>query len=189
MNSSSNNNNNWNDPDVFSRYGVINTDWELYKNDGVSIKELYGVSLGTKMKSHCLDVGNVIDSVMSEVDKFDKIYAYYVRNLMKGNTFISYGSSFINTNRFDGYNIDPWNRQFPYFIDNEVSDYYNSLDGSSGVSIRYGYWVFYRDRVISCSTSNNHISNRSLVNVPPLMVLTTTSLDGIIVACLDIVEW
>ena len=182
---------------VFSKYSIINTDWELHKNpDDIKIPELWGVSLGSEMMARCLDVGDVSNVVKSEIIKFNNIYEYYVRHLMVGRAFISYPSNGnmsdkARDNIFKSYNIDPWNRQFPYFIDNVASSYYNSLDGSSGVKIRYGYWVFYKDRIITGTDRAlklDLISNYLLNNVPPLMILTTTSLDGITVACLDMVE-
>ena len=182
---------------VFDKYEVTNGDWELHKNpDDIKIPELWGVSLGSEMMARCLDVGDVSNVVKSEIIKFNNIYEYYVRHLMVGRAFISYPnngnmSDKARDNIFKSYNIDPWNRQFPYFIDNVASDYYNNLDGSSGVKIRYGYWVFYKDRIITGTDRALKLdltSNYLLNNVPPLMILTTTSLDGITVACLDIVE-
>jgi hypothetical protein len=182
---------------VFSKYSIINDDWELHKNpDDVGIKELWGVSLGSEMMAHCLDIDGVKNEIKSEITKFNNIYEYYVRHLMVGRAFISYPSngnmtSKTRDNIFKSYNIDPWNRQFPYFIDNVASSYYNSLDGSSGVKIRYGYWVFYKDRIITGTDQAfklDRISSYLLDNEPPLMILTTTSLDGITVACLDFVE-
>ena len=182
---------------VFSKYSIINTDWELHKNpDDIKIPELWGVSLGSEMMARCLDVGDVSNVVKSEIIKFNNIYEYYVRHLMVGRAFISYPNngnmtSKTRDNIFKSYNIDPWNRQFPYFIDNVASSYYNSLDGSSGVKIRYGYWVFYKDRIITGTDQAfklDRISSYLLYNEPPLMILTTTSLDGVTVACLDFVE-
>jgi len=178
---------------VFSKYPVINSDWELHKNtDDVGIKELWGVSLGREMMAHCLDIDAVSNVVKSEIIKFNNIYEYYVRHMMVGRAFISYDGNVNMTSKtrdniFKSYNIDPWNRQFPYFIDNVVSDYFKGLDGSSGVKIRYGYWAFYKDRIITGTTRTFKLDHL-LYNVPPLMILTTTSLDGVTVACLDFVD-
>ena len=183
--------------DVYSKYPVINGDWELHKNpDDVGIKELWGVSLGSEMMAHCLDIDGVNNNVKSEITKFNNIYQYYVRHLMVGMAFISYPSNGNMTSKarddiFKSYNIDPWNRQFPYFIDNVASDYFKGLDGSSGVKIRYGYWVFYRHRIITGTDRALKLdlaSNYLLYNEPPLMILTTTSLDGVTIACLDMIE-
>ena len=178
---------------VFSKYPVINRDWKLHKGvDDSGVKQLWGTSLGSDMMSHCLDVGGVSNEVKSEVIKFDKVYEYYVRHLMVGRAFINYPinanmTSKVRDDIFKSYNIDPWNRQFPYFIDNVDSNYYKSLDGSSGVKIRYGYWAFYRDRIIT-GTAGTFKLYYLLDNVSPLMILTTTSLDGVTVGCLDMVE-
>ena len=185
------------DNDVFNKYPVVNGDWVLHKNrDDVGIKELWGTSLGSNMMAYCLDVGGVSNEVKSEVIKFDKVYEYYVRRVYRGSDFIVYsgivsnginGSSGRRDVIFRGYNVDPWGREFPYFIDNVDSNYYKSLDGSSGVKIRYGYWVFYRDRIIT-GTSGTFKLYYLLDNVAPLMVLTTTSIEGVTIACLDMVE-
>lgn len=183
---------------VFSKYPVINRDWKLHKGvDDSGVKQLWGTSLGSKMMADCLDIDGVSDVVKSEIVKFNNIYEYYVRHMMVGRAFISYDGNVNMTSKvrddiFKSYNIDPWNRQFPYFIDNVASSYYNSLDGSSGVKIRYGYWVFYRDRIITGTDRAlklDLVSSYLLYNEPPLMILTSTSLDGVTVACLDMVEW
>ena len=179
--------------DVFSKYPVVNSDWELHKNpDDIKIPELWGKSLGSSMMARCLDVGDVTNEVKSEVIKFDKVYEYYVRRVYRGSDFIVYpGINYTGNGRrdviFRGYNVDPWGREFPYFIDNVDSNYYKSLDGSSGVKIRYGYWVFYRDRIIT-GTAGTFKLYYLLDNVAPLMVLTTTSIEGVTIACLDMVD-
>ena len=105
---------------------------------------------------------------------------------MKRNAFMRYPGNQFMTDRvkeaiWKAYNIDPWNRQFPYFVEDTTSDYYNSSDNK----IRYGYWVVYRDKVVS-SKSKYMVS--IINNIVPLMILTTTSIEGVTVACLDIVE-
>lgn len=179
--------------DVFSKYPVVNGDWELHKNpDDIKIPELWGTSLGSEMMARCLDVGGVTNVVKSEVIKFDKVYEYYVRRVYRGSDFIVYpginsnginGSSGRRDVIFRGYNVDPWGREFPCYMDNEYNDYYRGSDNR----IRYGYWVVYGDRIVS-SNYNNFIDGRVLDNVMPLMVLTTTSIEGVTVGCLDMVD-
>lgn len=174
--------------EVYTKYPVINNDWVLHKNpDDIKIPELWGRSLGSDMMAHCLDVGDVTNEVKSEVVKFNGVYDYYVRRgYMKRNAFMRYPGNQFMTDRvkcaiWKAYNIDPWNRQFPYFVEYTISDYYNSSDNK----IRYGYWVVYRDKVVS-SKSKYMVS--IINNNVPLMILTTTSIEGVSVACLDIVE-
>ena len=175
--------------EVFTKYQVINNDWVLHKNpDDIKRPELWGRSLGSEMMSVCLDDGGVSDVVKSEILKFNDVYDFYMRKIMRGQLFMNFSGSFNlnkNHNVWDRYNVDPWNRQFPYFVDDLVSDYYNSSDNK----IRYGYWVVYRDRVVSSKSGDyRDVYKASIINNGiPLMILTTTSIEGVSVACLDVV--
>ena len=179
--------------DVFSKYPVVNGDWELRRSmSDVGIRELWGTSLGSEMMARCLDVGDVTNVVKSEVIKFNNVYEYYVRRVYRGGDFIVYPgivSNGINGSRgrrdviFRGYNVDPWGREFPCYMEGVYNDYYRGSDNR----IRYGYWVVYRDRFVS-SNYNNFDDGRLLNNVAPLMVLTTTSIEGVTVGCLDMVD-
>jgi len=177
------------DDDVFSKYVVVNGDWELRRCvSDVGIRELWGMSLGSEMMARCLDVGCVGSVVKSEVVKFKDVYEYYVRRVYRRSDFIVYsGINYTGSGRrdviFRGYNVDPWGREFPCYMDGVYSNYYRF----SGNKVRYGYWLVYKDRFIT-SNYNNFIDGRVLDNVAPLMVLTTTSLDGVTVGCLDMVD-
>jgi len=164
--------------DVYSKYPVTNNEWLLYSSFAVNInlRQLFGVSLGTEMMRVCLSDGGVSD--------------VYVRKIMRGELFLNFSAASFNLNKnhnvWDRYNVDPWNRQFPYFVDDLTSDYYSSSDNK----IRYGYWVFYKDRVVSSKRGDyRDVYKASIINNGiPLMILTTTSIEGVSVACLDIVE-
>ena len=151
--------------EVFSKYPVTNNEWLLYSSFEVDInlRQKWGI-------------------------KFNDVYDYYVRNIMRGGLFMNFSTSFNlnkNHNVWDRYNVDPWNRQFPYFVDDLTSDYYNSSDNK----IRYGYWVFYKDKVVSSKRGDyRDVYKASIINNSiPLMILTTTSIEGVSVACLDVV--
>ena len=176
--------------DVYSKYPVINSDWRLSEcvDDADMVKEVWGNSLGAEMMNVCLSVDDVAEQVKSEIVKFSNVYTFYIRNkFIKRNTFMRYPSNVFMTDSvkdviWKAYNVDPWNRQFPYFVDDLASDYYNNSDNK----IRYGYWVVYRDKVVS---SSNRVFKDSIINnIVPMMILTTTSIEGVTVACLDIVE-
>ena len=185
--------------EVFSKYPATNNEWLLYCSldvKDVNLKRLWGDSLGTQMMrvclddggSVCLDDGGVSNEVKSEILKFNDVYDFYMRKIMKGQLFMNFSGSFNlnkNHNVWARYNVDPWNRQFPYFVDDLVSDYYNSSDNK----IRYGYWVVYRDRVVSSKSGDyRDVYKASIINNGiPLMILTTTSIEGVSVACVDIV--
>ena len=120
--------------------------------------QLWGISLGNEMMSTCMGALGVSDDVKSEVIKFDKIYNFYMRDgVIRKDSFISYPIvDFVTGDIKDiiwmKYNIDPWNRQFPLFFNNINSDYYNN----SSNKIRYGYWLFYKDCVISSSSNRTN---------------------------------
>ena len=176
--------------EVFSKYPVTNNEWLLYSSFEVDInlRRKWGSSLGTEMMSVCLSDGGVSDVVKSEIVKLNDVSDFYVRKIMRGELFMNFSASFNlnkNHNVCARYNVDPWNRQFPYFVDDLTSDYYNSSDNK----IRYGYWVFYKDKVVSSKSGDYRdvykasITNNSI----PMMILTTTSIEGVSVACLDVV--
>jgi len=175
--------------DVYSKYPVINNDWRLSEcvDDADMVREVWGNSLGAEMMNVCLSVDDVVDQVKSEIVKFGGVYTFYIRNkFIKRNAFMRYPGNQFMTDRvkeaiWKAYNIDPWNRQFPYFVEDTISDYYNSSDNK----IRYGYWVVYTDKVVS---SKSKYMTSIINNIVPLMILTTTSIEGVSVACLDIVE-
>ena len=177
--------------EVFSKYPATNNEWLLYCSldvKDVNLKRLWGDSLGTQMMRVCLDDGGVSNEVKSEILKFNDVYDFYMRKIMRGQLFMNFSGTFNlnkNHNIWDRYNVDPWNRQFPYFVDDLVSDYYNSSDNK----IRYGYWVVYRDRVVSSKSGDyRDVYKASIINNGiPLMILTTTSIEGVSVACLDVV--
>jgi len=176
--------------EVFSKYPVTNNEWLLYSSFEVDInlRQKWGSSLGTEMMSVCWSDGGVSDVVKSEIVKLNDVSDFYVRNIMRGELFMNFSASFNlnkNHNVWDRYNVDPWNRQFPYFVDDLTSDYYNSSDNK----IRYGYWVFYKDKVVSSKSGDyRDVYKASIINNGiPLMILTTTSIEGVSVACLDVV--
>jgi len=176
--------------EVFSKYPVTNNEWLLYSSFEVDInlRQKWGSSLGTEMMGVCRSDGGVSDVVKSEIVKLNDVSDFYVRKIMRGQLFMNFSASFNlnkNHNIWDRYNVDPWNRQFPYFVDDLTSDYYNSSDNK----IRYGYWVFYKDKVVSSKRGDyRDVYKASIINNSiPLMILTTTSIEGVSVACLDVV--
>jgi hypothetical protein len=176
--------------EVFSKYPVTNNEWLLYSSFEVDInlRRKWGSSLGTEMMGVCRSDGGVSDVVKSEIVKLNDVSDFYVRKIMRGELFMNFSVPFNlnkNHNVWARYNVDPWNRQFPYFVDDLASDYYNSSDNK----IRYGYWVFYKDKVVSSKRGDyRDVYKASIINNGiPLMILTTTSIEGVSVACLDVV--
>jgi len=54
---------------------------------------------------------------------------------------------------------------------------------------KYGYWVYYKDRVTSSDYSKNDIRhNIRYIDEVPLLILHTTTIEGVVVACLDVIQ-
>ena len=68
-------------------------------------------------------------------------------------------------------------------IEFSLSAYLESLDLDGYNTYRHRI-ITGTDRALKLDLASNYLLN----NEPPLMILTTTSLDGITVACLDMVE-
>lgn len=162
--------------DVYLRYRPTNSDWVLKHPGLFTSSNAYGGNdvLVDTMIVHC--VGVSID-VANDINQFKGIDSYYVRRSIRSNVFFNLNKvGSISNNILMAYNVDPWGRQFPFFVNGIASGYYNSCENK----IRYGYWVFYHNRVLD----NGLLIN----NVVPQMILTTTSLDGVSVGCLDLIE-
>lgn len=193
MNNTTNNNNG--DIEVYLKHKVISAEWELFHPLFGDLKPCMG--LGEYMIRHM--ESRVIDyNVRRDIEKFNSIDRYYVRKFIKSNAFINinYSNMPLSQSIIDTvwrvYNYDPWNRQFPYWLENCESDYYKRLSKYE-TRVRYGYWVFYHDKVIGCNKNdqNNYtvsIFNKLPRNVIPGCILSSTSVEGVTVACLDIIE-
>lgn len=178
-------------------FGIVNTDYVrlFYDHD-------FGQRIIQYMKR---DNRNVSDSIINGVKQFDEIdgvYCYVRENVIKGSLFRYYTGAKNGGDRYtwDEYNVDPWNRQFPYFIDRVTSDYYNTVVKSeinlgNMSKSRYGYYIFYNNKML-CSTSpfddlnDNELYNTSgVIHQIPSLVLTTTSINKKMVMCLDVIDY
>jgi len=86
------------------------------------------------------------------------------------------------------YNRDPWNRRFPKFVDGSVEDMY--INSSYENRVSYGFWVYYRDRVITSNSDIRDDTNYGVryISEVPVLILHTTTIEGVTVACLDVVN-
>lgn len=181
-----------NNDDVYLKYPAKCSEWELYHPYKPSMNNIYKYIYGLKLNETMMRYidYSASDMVRREINKFD-IDKYYVRNMFRGNFFIRFPSkslSVINT-IWKAYNFDPWGRVFPYFMEDSESDYYKNCNNKS----RYAYCVIYNDDIVTSSyykdSYKHHGYKESLINNRvPRMILTTTSLEGVTIACLDVVE-
>jgi len=164
------------DDDVYLRYRPTNSEWVLRHPGLFTSSNTYGGhdSMVDTMRNHC--VGVSVD-VVNDINQFKWLGSYYVRRSISSPVFFNMRNvNGIKNDILMRYNVDPWGRQFPCFVNRITSDYYDSCENKR----RYGYWVFYHNRVLD----NGLLLN----NVVPQMILTTTSLDGVSVGCLDLIE-
>jgi len=167
------------DDDVYLKYRPSNSNWVLRHPSLFTSSNAYGGhdTMGDAMYNHMF-FWNVSYDVADYINRFKGIDSYYVRRSIRSNVFF-------NLNKVGGitpailmaYNVDPWGRQFPFFVNGITSDYYDKCGEKKR---RYGYWVFYHNRVIDTGLLLN--------NVVSQMILTVTSLDGVSVGCLDLIE-
>jgi len=163
--------------DVYLRYRLISGECELRHPGLFTSVDMYGGhdTMVDTMLVHC--VGVSID-VATDINKFRGVDSYYVRRSISCPVFFNLHSvGGIKNDILMAYNVDPWGRQFPFFVNGITSDYY---DNCGEKKRRYGYWVFYHNRVIDTVLLLN--------NVVSQMILTVTSLDGVSVGCLDLIE-
>lgn len=181
-----------NNDDVYLKYPAKCSEWELYHPYKPSMNnmgaDVYSLKLNETMMRH-IDY-NASEMVRRGISRFDNIDKYYVRNMFRGGVFMKYpvkSLGMIDT-IWKVYNFDPWDRVFPYFMEDSESDYYKSCDNKS----RYAYCVIYNDIIVTSNYYKNgykHGYRESLINNKvPRMIITTTSLEGVTIACLDIVE-
>lgn len=182
--------------DVYTKYSVTGSNWRLegknvwrFKGNGLNSES---VGLGTFMHYALVDGGgNSVDNgVIDNALYFKGVERYYVRDSMSRGLFRLFSGMHIEDVVFNDawtmYNRDPWDRRFPNFVNGTVQNGYNEL--SYNERLKYGFWVYYKDRVASSDYSKEDIRhNMRYIDEVPLLVLHTTTIEGTVVACLDVV--
>lgn len=182
--------------DVYNKYKVTGNNWML---EGKNVWRFKGnlldsepVGLGVFMQYAMVKSGgdSVDSSVIDNALYFKGVERYYVRDSMSRGLFRLFSGMHIEDVVFNDawtmYNRDPWDRRFPNFVNGTVQNGYNEL--SYNERLKYGFWVYYKDRVASSDYSKEDIRhNMRYIDEVPLLVLHTTTIEGTVVACLDVV--
>jgi hypothetical protein len=179
--------------DVTDRYPVTGLHWKL------NVVGQGGNEFGLGEYMQCvmvmrpdkeIDVTKVDVSVIEHALKVKGVNRYYVRNSMSRLLFKLFGGFGVDDAVYDDawgmYNRDPWNRRFPKFVDGSVEDMY--INSSYEKRVSYGFWVYYRDRVINGDISSDITYSVRYISEVPLLILHTTTIEGVTVACLDVVN-
>ena len=183
--------------DVYNKYKVTAKNWML---EGKNVWRFKGnlldsepVGLGVFMQYAMVKSGGdkVDSSVINNALYFKGVERYYVRDSMSRGLFRLFSGMHIDDVVFNDawqmYNRDPWDRRFPNFVNGTVQNGYNELPYNE--RLKYGYWVYYKYGVASSDYSKDDY-NHNIRYIPevPLLVLHTTTIEGTVVACLDVIN-
>ena len=182
--------------DAYSKYSVTGMNWRLegknvwrFKGNGLDSES---VGLGVYMQYALVKGGGdkvdriVIDNALcfSGVDK------YYVRDSMSAGLFRLFSGIHIDDDVFNDawgmYNRDCWDRRFPNFVNGTKQTGYDTLPFND--KFKYGFWVYYKDRVTSSDYADDIKHNIRYIDEVPLLILHTTTIEGFVVACLDVIQ-
>ena len=183
--------------DAYTKYPVTGMNWRLegknvwrFKGNGLDSES---VGLGVYMQ-YALVKGGVdkVDSiVIDNALHFKGVEKYYVRDSMSAGLFRLFTGMHVEDSVFNDawgmYNRDPWDRRFPNFVNGTVQDGYDKLEVHD--KFKYGYWVYYKDRIMSSDYSKNDMRhNIRYRDEVPILILHTTTIEGVVVACLDVIQ-
>ena len=183
--------------DAYTKYPVTGMNWRL---EGKNVWRLEGngldsesVSLGVYMQYALVKGGgDKVDSiVIDNALYFNGVEKYYVRDSMSRGLFRLFTGMHVEDSVFNDawgmYNRDPWDRRFPNFVNGTVQYGYEKLEVHD--KFKYGYWVYYKDRIMSSDYSKNDMRhNIRYRDEVPLLILHTTTIEGVVVACLDVIQ-
>jgi len=168
---------------VYTKYGITNVKWSLKLADQVNnlslgefIRCLYKPSTRITANVGLPPYGNnrlLPFDVHLEIDKLDSVVSYYYRNTVDPDIFVKNDRV-----KLSQYNIDPWGRRFPMYVNgNKSYPYYEILNE---YTTKYSYVLFYRERLLR----NEAIG----FNDVPIAIVHITSLENLPVYCVDIIH-
>ena len=182
--------------DVYSKYSVTGMNWRLegknvwrFKGNGLDSES---VGLGVYMQYALVKGGgDKVDSiVIDNALHFKGVDKYYVRDSMSAGLFRLFTGMHVEDSVFNDawgmYNRDCWDRRFPNFVNGTKQTGYDTL--SFNEKLKYGFWVYYKDRVTSSDYADDIKHNIRYIDEVPLLILHTTTLEGTVVACLDVIQ-
>ena len=182
--------------DVYSKYSVTGMNWRLegknvwrFKGNGLDSES---VGLGVYMQYALVKGGgDKVDSIVIDNALYFKgVEKYYVRDSMSRGLFRLFSGMHIDDKVFNDawgmYNRDCWDRRFPNFVNGTKQTGYDTLPFNE--KLKYGFWVYYKDRVTSSDYADDIKHNIRYIDEVPLLILHTTTLEGTVVACLDVIQ-
>ncbi len=182
--------------DVYSKYSVTGMNWRLegkgvwrFKGNGLDSES---VGLGVYMQYALVKGGgdSVNSIVIDNALYFKGVERYYVRDSMSAGLFRLFTGMHVEDSVFNDawgmYNRDCWDRRFPNFVNGTKQTGYDTLPFNE--KLKYGFWVYYKDRVTSSDYADDIRHNIRYIDEVPLLILHTTTIEGFVVACLDVIQ-
>jgi uncharacterized protein (DUF2225 family) len=165
--------------EILEKYPQTNNEWGLHTynfGNSTSLGKRISWVYNELMMNGRIDV--IHNDVIDSINKLDSVTTYFIRNVITRDNFV--GDDVYD--RLKPYNADPWNREFLVYYGNVLHSQYAHIKNREGyqksfVSVYYTNMVSYY--------SGMHIYNESKV---PLMILYSTSVNGLNIYCLDVVK-
>ena len=165
--------------DIYYEYPKINEDWLSHTynfGNSTSLGKRIGWVYNELMMNGRIDT--IPSDVLSSIIQLESVTEYFIRNVITRDNFV--GDDVYD--RLKPYNADPWNREFLVYYGNVLHSQYAHIKNRDGyqksfVSVYYTNMVSYY--------SGMHIFNESKV---PLMILYSTSVNGLNIYCLDVIK-
>ena len=165
--------------DIYYEYPKINEDWLSHTynfGNSTSLGKRIGWVYNELMMNGRIET--IPSDVLSSIIQLESVTEYFIRNVITRDNFV--GDDVYD--RLKPYNADPWNREFLVYYGNVLHPEYYSVKNRDGyqksfVSVYYTNMVSYY--------SGMHIFNESKV---PLMILYSTSVNGLNINCLDVIK-
>ena len=164
---------------ILEKYHQTNNEWGLHTYNfgkSTSLGKRIGWMYNELMMNGRIDV--IHNDILSSINELDSVTEYFIRNVITRDNFV--GDDVYD--RLKPYNADPWNREFLVYYGNVIHPEYYSVKNRDGWD-KVFVSVYYNNMV--AKYSGMHITNESKV---PLMILYSTSVNGLNIYCLDVIK-
>jgi uncharacterized protein (DUF2225 family) len=165
--------------EILEKYPQTNNEWGLHTynfGNSTSLGKRISWMYNELMMNGRIDV--IHNDVIDSINKLDSVTTYFIRNVITRDNFV--GDDVYD--KLAPFNADVWNREFLVYYGNVLHSQYAHIKNREGyqksfVSVYYTNMVSYY--------SGMHIFNESKV---PLMILYSTSVNGLNIYCLDVIK-
>lgn len=164
--------------DIYYEYPKINNEWGLHNynfGNSTSLGKRIGWMYNELMMNGRIDV--IHNDILSSINELDSVTEYFIRNVITRDNFV--GDDVYD--RLKPYNADPWNREFLVYYGNVIHPEYYSVKNRDGWQKSF-ILVYYHNMV------TNYSGIHTKYDKVPLMILYSTSVNGLNIYCLDVIK-